>query len=297
MELFSRSLKKRNVFLSEKKLKETDQNQQIEIKKPEENEKQTNSIQKKFSIISFIFSFCLKSQTKSKSKTKSKPESEPKKDEKSFLAIESETETESSNDEVDKYEYNFYCTKQPLFNLLGEKSDLDFTKKTLVLDLDETLVHSSFDEIKSCDYQFDVCIENQDYTIFVQKRPGVDKFLSKVTKIFEVVIFTSSDSIYADEVIDYLDKKKRIKKRLYRESCIQHRGYLVKDLSTLGRKIDEIIIIDNTPSSYLFQSANSIPITTWIDDPNDSELLKLIPFMEKLAVTKDPVQKSLKQFQ
>lgn len=62
-----------------------------------------------------------------------------------------------------------------------------------MLDLDETLVHSSFIPVPSADYILPLPI-SADYTqhIYVSKRPGVDVFLDKMCRLFEVVIFTAS---------------------------------------------------------------------------------------------------------
>jgi RNA polymerase II subunit A small phosphatase-like protein len=43
------------------------------------------------------------------------------------------------------------------------------------------------------------------------------------------------------------------------------------------------VIIDNSPIAYCFQPRNAIPILSWFDDPNDDELLKLIPVLQQLA--------------
>ena len=66
------------------------------------------------------------------------------------------------------------------------------TKKCLVLDLDETLVHSSFKPVDVSDFTIQVEIENHVYTVYVLKRPGVEEFLNKVAEWFEVVVFTAS---------------------------------------------------------------------------------------------------------
>jgi RNA polymerase II subunit A small phosphatase-like protein len=77
-------------------------------------------------------------------------------------------------------------------------------RKTLVLDLDETLVHSQFDEVKNSppDYTIPVEIDNKTCKIFVQKRPGAEYFLEEMAKYYEVVIFTASLSKYADPLMD-----------------------------------------------------------------------------------------------
>lgn len=79
-------------------------------------------------------------------------------------------------------------------------------KKCLVLDLDETLVHSSFKPVANADFIIPVEIEDQVYQVYVLKRPRVDDFMKAVGEKFEVVIFTASLSKYADPVIDLLDK-------------------------------------------------------------------------------------------
>ena len=62
----------------------------------------------------------------------------------------------------------------------------------MVLDLDETLVHSSFKPVEVSDFTIQVEIENHVYTVYVLKRPGVEEFLEKVSEWFEVVVFTAS---------------------------------------------------------------------------------------------------------
>ncbi len=74
--------------------------------------------------------------------------------------------------------------------------------KTLVLDLDETLVHSQFNQIKNPDYIIPVDIEGNTCNIFVQKRPGVDLFLKTMSQYYELVIFTASLSKYADPLMN-----------------------------------------------------------------------------------------------
>ncbi|RIA86580.1 HAD-like domain-containing protein [Glomus cerebriforme] len=160
-------------------------------------------------------------------------------------------------------------------------------RKCLVLDLDETLVHSSFKLIHQADFVVPVEIENQIHNVYVIKRPGVDQFLKKMGEIYEIVVFTASLSKYADPVLDMLDTSKVVKHRLFRESCVNHKGNYVKDLSQLGRVLNDTIIIDNSPASYIFHPTNAVPISSWFNDPHDTELLDLIPFLEDLTTVDD----------
>ncbi|KAF5389487.1 hypothetical protein D9757_004276 [Collybiopsis confluens] len=156
-------------------------------------------------------------------------------------------------------------------------------RKCLVLDLDETLVHSSFRPIPSPDYIVPVEIESHWHHFHVLKRPGVDLFLKEMGEIYEIVVFTASLSKYADPVLDQLDISKVVTHRLFRESCFSHKGNYVKDLSQLGRPIADTIILDNSPASYIFHPTNAVPVSSWFNDPHDAELTDLIPFLVDLA--------------
>ncbi|KAF7298246.1 Protein phosphatase [Mycena chlorophos] len=160
-------------------------------------------------------------------------------------------------------------------------------RKCLVLDLDETLVHSSFKSIQQADYVVPVEIEFNWHNVYVIKRPGVDNFLKKMGEIYEIVVFTASLSKYADPVLDKLDVHQVVTHRLFRESCYNHRGNYVKDLSQLGRPIGDTIIIDNSPASYIFHPNNSVPVSSWFTDPHDTELTDLVPFLADLAAVED----------
>ena len=169
-------------------------------------------------------------------------------------------------------------------------------KKTLVLDLDETLVHSQFlpFPIKS-DAILKINIQEQVQDIHVLIRPGVQTFLQRLSKLYEIVIFTASVSKYADPLLDILDKDKYCSFRLFREHCTMIGVTFVKDLNKLGRDLKDVIIVDNSPLSYSFNKENGIPILTWFSDKNDKELLNLIPILEFLSCVND-VRDYIKDF-
>ncbi|XP_074040416.1 CTD small phosphatase herzog isoform X2 [Leptinotarsa decemlineata] len=156
-------------------------------------------------------------------------------------------------------------------------------RKCMVIDLDETLVHSSFKPISNADFIVPVEIDGTTHQVYVLKRPHVDEFLKRMGELYECILFTASLAKYADPVADLLDKWDVFRKRLFRESCVFYRGNYVKDLNKLGRELGQIVIVDNSPASYIFHPDNAVPVASWFDDANDSELLDLIPFFEKLA--------------
>ncbi|KAK1885470.1 hypothetical protein KUDE01_031664, partial [Dissostichus eleginoides] len=160
----------------------------------------------------------------------------------------------------------------PAKSLLPEVSKADYGKNCVVIDLDETLVHSSFKPISNADFIVPVEIDGTVHQVYVLKRPHVDEFLQKMGDLFECVLFTASLAKYADPVADLLDQWGVFRARLFRESCVFHRGNYVKDLSRLGREISKVIIV---------------PVQSWFDDLTDTELLDLIPQFEGLAKEED----------
>jgi RNA polymerase II subunit A small phosphatase-like protein len=98
-----------------------------------------------------------------------------------------------------------------------------------------------------------------------------------------------------------LDTGRVVRHRLFRESCYNHKGNYVKvcdspiygaatddqDLSQLGREMEDCIIIDNSPASYIFHPNNAVPVSTWFNDPHDTELTDLCPFLADLATVDD----------
>lgn len=167
--------------------------------------------------------------------------------------------------------------------LLGKKDKKYGSKKCLILDLDETLVHSSFKYLRTADFVIPVEIDNQVHHVYVIKRPGVDEFLEKVGQWFEVVVFTASVAKYGDPLLNKLDVHQLVHHRLFRDLCYNYQGNFIKNLSQIGRPLRDSIIIDNSPASYIFHPQHSIPISSWFSDTHDNELLDLLPFLEDIS--------------
>uniref|UniRef100_A0A674K5T6 Mitochondrial import inner membrane translocase subunit TIM50 n=1 Tax=Terrapene triunguis TaxID=2587831 RepID=A0A674K5T6_9SAUR len=105
-------------------------------------------------------------------------------------------------------------------------------RKVLVLDLDETLIHSHHDGVMRPtvrpgtppDFILKVVIDKHPVRFFVHKRPHVDFFLEVVSQWYELVVFTASMEIYGSAVADKLDNNRSILKRRYYRQVSAGRG-------------------------------------------------------------------------
>ncbi|KXS09491.1 hypothetical protein M427DRAFT_64007 [Gonapodya prolifera JEL478] len=161
-------------------------------------------------------------------------------------------------------------------------------RKTLVLDLDETLIHSTSRGTRESDHVVEVTVERHVCLYYVYKRPHVDLFLRTVAQWYRVVIFTASMPEYAEPVIDHLDPGGGIVSgRYFRESCIHHNGTYMKDLAVVEPDLSKVFLVDNSPISYAVNQDNGVPIEGWVSDPKDEALLDLLPFLDALRFVSD----------
>merc|ERR1719327_1834869 len=152
---------------------------------------------------------------------------------------------------------------------------------TLVLDLDETLIHY---------FEMDGV---GNYGI----RPGMHDFLTRMSQLgYEIIIFTAATQDYADWVIDQIDTEQLIHHRLYRQHALPWGPIFVKDLSRIGRDLDRTIIVDNVQDNFMLQPHNGINIITWYDDPHDTALFALTPLLDELAATRSKVHVILDKY-
>lgn len=154
-------------------------------------------------------------------------------------------------------------------------------RKTVFLDLDETLIHSKPSPApERFDFVVRPVIDGEPMDFYVLKRPGVDELLESLAAKYEVVVFTAALKEYASMVLDRLDRNRFVSHRLYRDSCRHVDGKLVKDLSEVGRDLKRVVLVDDNPNSFANQPDNAIPIRPFVDDIFDRELWKLKSFFD-----------------
>ena len=123
---------------------------------------------------------------------------------------------------------------------------------SVVFDSAETLVHSTLEPCEDVDFTFPVNFNSEEHIVYVRCRPHLKDFLERVSGLFEIIIFTASQSIYAEQLLNVLDPKRKIfRHRVYRESCVYVEGNYLKDLTVLGRDLAHVMIIDNSPQVFI----------------------------------------------
>jgi CTD nuclear envelope phosphatase 1 len=194
-------------------------------------------------------------------------------------------------------------------------------KKTLIIDLDETLIHSMAKGGRmSTGHMVEVRLSGPvsssgaslgpgvPILYYVHERPNCHEFLRKVCKWYNLIVFTASVQEYADPVIDWLERERKyFSGRYYRQHCTYRNGAYIKDLAQVEPDLSRVMILDNSPMSYIFHEGtqcrtrislyftdsqspltdNAVPIEGWISDPTDHELLHLIPLFEGLQYVSD----------
>ena len=185
-------------------------------------------------------------------------------------------------------------------------------KKLLLIDLDETLIHSEFrckDNYKALDLfikntkcqtrTFSYSDENYIYYIDVFFRPYLQQFLKEVSKYFDLAIFTAATKGYADIILDYIDPKNEyFQFRLYRDACIpiQQRLY-IKDLRII-KDYDpkNVILMDNSLYSFMNQPSNGMLVNSFYTNYKDTQLISAKNFLINHIFPCDDIRKECEKW-
>ena len=156
---------------------------------------------------------------------------------------------------------------------------------SLVLDLNETLAH------------FKSTPDNNTEGI-LKVRPGVSEFLEELSEYYELIVFTGSNQEHANSLIDAIEEDNIFfEHRFYRQHMIIIGNEFVKDLRRIGRPIDKIIIVDNSPQNYRLQKENGICIKSfWGEDVYDMNLIYLKNILINIAKEGGDVRVGIKKY-
>ncbi|XP_043577335.1 CTD small phosphatase-like protein 2 isoform X2 [Chiloscyllium plagiosum] len=197
------------------------------------------------------------------------------------------------NDEREDFnQYKFIKKSQSSMKMILQKSILPLKTRSvpeysLVLGLDEILVHCQLTIMEGTEFVFPVCFQDKSYQVYVKLRPYCKEFLENLSQFYEIILFTTATKDYVDKLLDILDPHRRlIRHRLYRKHCVCVQGNYIKELNILSRDLAKTVFVDNWAGTFC-QVSNGIQIKSWLKDPNDQELQKLIPYLQKLAELDD----------
>ena len=156
---------------------------------------------------------------------------------------------------------------------------------SLILDLDETLVH----------FKINPDCANEGV---LRVRPGIVEFLDAVDKYYELIIFTAATQDYADLLIDAVEENKiYFEHRLYRQHTVIIDNDFVKDLTRIGRPLDKIVIVDNMPQNFRLQKENGINIKAfWGEEAYDTALVDLGNILVNIAKDGGDVRNGIKKY-
>ena len=141
-------------------------------------------------------------------------------------------------------------------------------KYTLVLDMDETLIHFFF---------------TKNIGMFFI-RPYCFEFLNQLRQYYEIITFTAGTKEYADYILNLLDPNNElIKYRLYRQHVTILGCSVYKDLNKLGRDLSKVIIVDNMKDNFKMQPNNGLYVKTWINDINDHQFKDLMKILKDIV--------------
>ena len=160
--------------------------------------------------------------------------------------------------------------------------------KLLILDLDETLIFASAQLLDSSPFDFRVG------PYYLYERPSLRPFLKTCLEWFDVAIWTSSSPTYASEIVSALFKEDE--KNLvfvwasdrctlaFDPECCEHywRKNLIKVRRRSQRKLESVIVVDDTPEKWEQSYGNLIRVTPFEGDTADDELVHLLRYLDTL---------------
>jgi carboxy-terminal domain RNA polymerase II polypeptide A small phosphatase len=159
------------------------------------------------------------------------------------------------------------------------------TRKLLVLDLDETLVHAREAPLP---YPEDFRVG----PYFVYRRPHLKAFIDAVSQSFDLAVWTASGEVYAAQVIEQIFEPGVLKFIWSSQRCTTARDWTtghyttIKNLGKLKRQgyaLEAIVAVDDTPSKYAKSYGNLVAVREFVGDRADDELLQLSAYLSRLV--------------
>lgn len=139
-------------------------------------------------------------------------------------------------------------------------------RRTLFIDMEDTLITSEWDKEHGERYV---------------KRPGVDKMLTYLSAMYEIVLVCNMDYAFAFEIINSIDPKHICSAYLFNDSMKLRNGIRVKDISVFDRDPKRVIVVDDNIEANEHRE-NVLVVKPFKNARRvrDTTLLDLIPVLE-----------------
>ena len=159
-------------------------------------------------------------------------------------------------------------------------------KKILVLDIDKTMVYASEERTRK-----------RKNHIHISYRPFLFKFLNKMKKHFNLVVFSAGSEDYVKAICEHIQKRNIYFKRIYDGKFLKTiRKKKKKDLRVISEDLTKILILDDRKKNFLkSQNLNAIIIKEFYGDKNDkifSDITKIIEDIGKYEDVREGLKKN-----
>ena len=168
---------------------------------------------------------------------------------------------------------------------MDETQGSPLSRKLLVLDLDETLIHAS-EQVLDRDPDFRIG------PYFVYRRPHLDEFIRSVGEHFDLAVWTSSGAVYAHQVVQHIFARQTLRFVWASQRCTTVLDPMtgeyasiknLRKLKRLGFELRSVIAVDDTPFKYRRSYGNLVRVSEFTGDPADTELQWLADYLPTLA--------------
>jgi CTD small phosphatase-like protein 2 len=149
---------------------------------------------------------------------------------------------------------------------------------SVILDLDNTLVHSTLSPSRGHDFAFDFSDGGRPATVFVQARPHLRRFLRELSEFADLHLFTAGTADYVWRVLELVDPSREVFRTvLTREDCTPlGPGRYAKDYEKCGTDMDRTFVVDDNPGYFGKWAAQGFAIEPFVGQPGDAELIRIL---------------------
>jgi Dullard-like phosphatase family protein len=159
------------------------------------------------------------------------------------------------------------------------------TTLTVVVDLDHLLIFPSTSPVSISDF---ILTTSANTSLFVQKRPHLDQFLSSVAQIATLCLFPTAERSYVEQVRQYIDPLHTLFAMCFsRESCKAEGNEYVRDLTCIKGNPRRTVVIQPASSLAAEMPRNVVRVPDFAGDLGDKELPNLLPFITELTLATD----------